>query len=316
MASNILVIGGTYFAGRVFSLLAQDEGNRVTVMNRGHYSMKGTGIADLRCDRRDTAALQQLRQQPQLQDHYDAVVDVCAYEPGDVRTIFEYLPCRFDRYIYVSTPDVTKPSREVRDEDSQVMEIQPQDEVGLYTWKKLQLESELVTAAHAAGAGYTIIRPAFIFGPYNYAPRESWYVQNIIQNGAVLHPVDATGKFNMVYVKDLARAILTCAADSRAINQTYVVSAPEVLDYNSFIEAMKAVADRDFQLIPIQVADVLRQNQPLPFPLTESENELFDGTKITRELGFQYTPFVPNLKKAYDAFREIYDRRSQEERKG
>ena len=305
MGRSILVIGGTYFAGRVFSLLAQDEGNQVTVMNRGTYSMKGTGIAELRCDRRDTAALEGL----QTQAHYDAVVDFCAYEPGDIRAIFEHLPCRFDRYIYVSTPDVTKPSRNVRNEGSQVLELQPQDEVGLYTWKKLGLESELVTAAHGAGAGYTIIRPAFIFGPYNYAPRESWYIQNIIQNGAVLHPVDATGKFNMVYVKDLARAILACAGDSRAINQTYVISAPEVLDYNSFVAALKVVADRKFDLIPVQTSDVIRQNLPLPFPLTEAENELFDGTKITRELGFQYTPFGPNLKKAYDAFREIYDRR-------
>ena len=305
MGRSILVIGGTYFAGRVFSLLAQDEGNQVTVMNRGTYSMKGTGIAELRCDRRDTAALEGL----QTQAHYDAVVDFCAYEPGDIRAIFEHLPCCFDRYIYVSTPDVTKPSRNVRNEESQVLELQPQDEVGLYTWKKLGLESELVTAAHGAGTGYTIIRPAFIFGPYNYAPRESWYIQNIIQNGAVLHPVDATGKFNMVYVKDLARAILACAGDSRAINQTYVVSAPEVLDYNSFVAALKVVADREFNLIPVQTSDVIRQNLPLPFPLTEAENELFDGTKITRELGFQYTPFGPNLKKAYDAFREIYDRR-------
>ena len=158
MGRSILVIGGTYFAGRVFSLLAQDEGNQVTVMNRGTYSMKGTGIAELRCDRRDTAALEGL----QTQAHYDAVVDFCAYEPGDIRAIFEHLPCRFDRYIYVSTPDVTKPSRNVRNEESQVLELQPQDEVGLYTWKKLGLESELVTAAHGAGTGYTIIRPAFM----------------------------------------------------------------------------------------------------------------------------------------------------------
>ena len=304
MGRNILIIGGTYFAGRVFSLVAESEGNQVTVMNRGTYSMQGTGIKELRCDRRNIAGLRALAVEP----HYDAVVDFCAYEPGDIRAIFESLNCRFDRYIYVSTPDVTRPSREYRNEESEVLQTEPQDEVGLYTWKKLGLESELVTAAHAAGTGYTIIRPAFIFGPYNYAPRESWYIQNIIQKGAVLHPVDAAGKFNMVYVKDLARAILACVNDSRAINQTYVVSAPEVLDYNSFVAALKVVADRNFDLIPVQAADVIRQNLPLPFPLTEAENELFDGMKITRELGFQYTPFGPNIKKTYEAFREIYTR--------
>ena len=305
MNKNILVIGGTYFAGRVFSLLAESEGNQVTVMNRGNYSMSGTGIRQLRCDRRDAEGLKRLETEP----HYDVVVDFCAYEPGDIRRMFENLPCTFDQYIYVSTPNVTLPSRAVRNETSPVIPVEPQDPVGLYSWKKLGLEGELVSAAASGAVGYTIIRPAFIFGPFNYAPRESWYVENILKNGAVLHPADATGKFNMVYVKDVARGILACCYDGRSRGQTYLLSAPEVLDYDTFVAELKAVADRDFQLIPVTVQEVLEKNLPLPFPLTEDENELFDGTKITRELGFGYTPFRENLQKAWNAFAEIMQNR-------
>lgn len=303
MKRNILVIGGSYFAGRVFSLMAAQDGHQITVMNRGTYSMQGTGIQELRCDRRDIDALKTLDVQP----HYDAIVDFCAYEPGDIQAIFDNLKCSCDRYIYVSTPDVTAPSNEVRNEDSPVIDQEPEDEVGLYTWKKLLLESELVEAAQKAGISYTILRPAFIFGPYNYAPRESWYVQNIVKHGAVLHPVDANGKFNMVYVKDLARAIFACIGDSRAENQTFIVSAPEELDYYKFVSALKEVADREFDLVPVWTADVIKENLPLPFPLHENENELFDGSKIVRELEFEYTPLEPNLQKAYDAFVAVFD---------
>ena len=266
--------------------------------------MSGTGIRQLRCDRRDEGALERL----QTESHYDAVVDFCAYEPGDIQKICYHLPAAFDQYIYISTPDVTQPSAGVRDENSPVMTVRPEDEVGLYTWKKLELETELKEAVRGKGTGWTLLRPAFICGPFNYAPRESWYVENIIKNGSVLHPTNASGKFNMVYVKDLAMAILTCVYDGRSKDQIYTISGPEVLDYDRFAEAMKGAADRDFELVPVTVEDVLAKNLPLPFPLTEEENELFDGTKITRELGFTYTDFKENLKKAYDAFAPLVQR--------
>lgn len=302
MAKNILVIGGSYFAGRVFSLYAMGQGHSVTVMNRGHYSMAGAGVKELRCDRRDPAGLRSLQADP----HYDAIVDFCAYEPGDIENIFSNLPCRFDQYLYISTPDVELPSPGMRTEDSPVFTSCPEGEIGLYSWKKLNLENELKNCSQTAGTAYTIIRPAFIFGPFNYAPRESWYVQNIVKNGRVPHPVDAGGKFHMVYVKDIARALVTCICDSRSHNRTYHVSAPDVLDYNTFVAALKAVANIDFQLVPVTVKDVLEQNIPLPFPLTEAENELFDGSRITRELGFTYSDFMENMKSTYNAFYNVY----------
>ena len=312
MNKNILIIGGTYFAGRIFSLLAESEGNRVTVINRGNYSMNGTGIRQIRCDRRDEAGLRALALDPK----YDAVVDFCAYEPGDIKRIIDHLPCDFEQYIYVSTPDVTMPSPGVRDENSPVLNVEPADEVGQYTWKKLLLEGELKDCLLGRGTGYTIIRPAFVFGPFNYAPRESWYIENIIRNGEVLHPVDATGKFNMVYVKDLAKAMIACVYDGRARNRTYVVSAPEIMDYDSFLGALREVSDREFAAVPVRVQDVVSQNIPLPFPLTERENELFDGSRICRELGFAYTGFKENLKKTYVAFaEEIQIRLAQEGRR-
>lgn len=306
MNKNILVIGGTYFAGRVFSLLAESEGNSVTVMNRGSFSMAGTGIRQIKCDRRDPLALISIALDP----HYDAIVDFCAYEPGDITCVLDNIPCAYDRYIYISTPDVTRPSADVRDESSPVMDVMPKDEVGLYTWKKLGLEDELKSHAPLKSIGYTMIRPAFIFGPFNYAPREPWYVENIVRNGQVPHPVDATGRFNMVYVKDLARAILTCVYDARSVNDTYVVSAQEVLDYNTFAAYLKAVSPVDFTLVPITVKEVVTKNIPLPFPLTEAENELFDGSRITRQLGFQYTGFMDNIKKTFEYFYEEYTSRN------
>lgn len=79
------------------------------------------------------------------------------------------------------------------------------------------LEKELKKGACRKGCSYTILRPVFIYDPYNYAPRESWYIQRIVKGQVIPHPSDANGKFQMVYVKDVARALIECIRDTSSI---------------------------------------------------------------------------------------------------
>lgn len=65
---NILVIGGSYFLGRVFVMLAAKE-HRVTVVNRGTFSMEEFGVKQITGDRHDTSVWRQ------CDEDYDAVVD-------------------------------------------------------------------------------------------------------------------------------------------------------------------------------------------------------------------------------------------------
>ncbi len=51
---KILVIGGSYFFGRVFVMLAAKE-HEVTVVNRGTYSVAELGAGQIKGDRRDAA---------------------------------------------------------------------------------------------------------------------------------------------------------------------------------------------------------------------------------------------------------------------
>jgi len=82
MSKKVLVIGGTYFAGRVFAILAAREaGFELTFVNRGRYSMSMLpNIKEYACDRHDAAALRALPL-----EEYDAVVDFCAYTPDEVK---------------------------------------------------------------------------------------------------------------------------------------------------------------------------------------------------------------------------------------
>ncbi len=101
MKPKVLVVGGSYFAGRVFTMIAASE-CELTLLNRGRYSMtRYPGVTELRCDRHDAAALAAL---PAAD--YDAVVDFCAYAPGDIETLTSSLKATFKKYIYISAADV------------------------------------------------------------------------------------------------------------------------------------------------------------------------------------------------------------------
>ena len=56
----------------------------------------------------------------------------------------------------------------------------------------------------------------------------------------------------------------------------------------------------------VTVARSLTARIPFPFPLTEAESELFDGSKLTDELSLTYTPFSEALAATYRAMKGIY----------
>ena len=305
MSDRVLVIGGSYFLGRIFCTLASRLGDmELTLLNRGRYPMTHLPhLTEFHGDRHDAAALAALPR-----ENWDAVVDFCAYAPGDVRFLLENLPGSVKRYILISTADVCiRQSGVALDETAPLLTEPPQEAAGDYAWQKLLLEGELAEVCREKGVEFVILRPAFIYGPYNYAPRESWYIEMIVRGQLLPLPLDSTGRFTTVYVKDAAEAIIACIRQKAAAGQIYHLAAPEVLDYPALLTALRIAADRPFETLFVSVEEVLRDGIPLPFPLKEEESELFDGGKIARELGLVYTPYQEGMKKTFQSFRSVYE---------
>ena len=302
---KVLIIGGTYFAGRVFAIVASQKGWELSFINRGTYSMEYLGnVKEYRCDRRNAAGLAALPY-----GEYDALVDFCAYEPGDCSGLLGSLNIKTEQYILLSTADVYDRSiRTIKDEKTPLQDHMGNCMAADYMWKKRNLETEAAQICENRGIGLTILRPAFIYGPFNYAPRESFYVERIIKGQPIPVPSDSDSEWNFVFVTDVARAICACIEQQEAAcGQAYNLSAPEVVTYSSYMDILKKVTDRPFETRPVTVSDVLSQNIPLPFPLTAEESELFDGTKITRQLGTSYIPLEEGMQKAFNAFRSVYE---------
>lgn len=297
---KILVIGGSYFYGRVFVVLAAKE-HDVTVINRGTYSMEALGVKQIRGDRKDERLWKGIR------EDYDVIVDFCAYEKGDIAKVLRNIPGRVCQYILISTVDVYERGiKGLKDEKTSLETRSFPGEAGSYIAGKVALEREIAEECGARGIHYTVLRPAILYGPYNYAPRESAYIQIMLQNHILPHITDATGVFQFVYVKDAAEAILKCLLNDSAYGQAYNLCQDEILTYDHFFEALRKAADIEVTGLPFTLEEAAAQGIPLPFSITEAESELYSNEKSKEELGINYIGFAEGITKTYRAFKGVF----------
>lgn len=322
---KILVIGGSYFYGRVFVMLAARE-HDVTVVNRGTYSMASLGARQIRGDRRDEGLWKGIKEK------FDVIVDFCAYEKNDIAKVVQNMDEGIKQYVFISTADVYRRGIRGRKNEETPLETRAfPGEAGAYIAGKVALEHEIKEECAQRGIDYTVLRPAVLYGPYNYAPRESSYIQMMVQGGVLPHVKDACGRFQMVYVKDAAEAILKVLLNEKTYGQAYNLCGEE-LTYDSFYEALRNAADLEaqgsapqdaedgargagaaqaaasggVQELGVTVEEAKERGIPLPFPVTEEETELYDNEKSRRELGLSYTGLLEGMARTYKAFKGVY----------
>ena len=275
--------------------------HEITVVNRGTYSMESFGVKQIAGNRRNSATWKN------CEEDYDVLVDFCAYQKSDITTVLSHLPGRIGQYILISTVDVYKHGGDrLKGEDYPFEDRAISGEAGDYIKGKIALEQELIAECADRNIRYTILRPSILYGPFNYAPRESVYIQMIVQNHILPHITDAEARFQMVYVKDAAEAIRKCLLNENAVGQVYNICNEIPIDYHILFECLKKVADVPFQEISMTVNQATEQNVPLPFPVTAEETELCSSAKSINELGINYTDLSEGMLKTYRAFKNVF----------
>ena len=304
MKKRVLIIGGTMFAGRVFSILAsRTDEFELHVVNRGRFPLgKLNNVTEYKCDRNSRRMFERIV--PQLE--FDAVVDFCAYNPGDAEPVVKAFSPRIKQYIMFSTASVYDPmQRKTKMENDPIAPAGILGgKTGEYVAGKIALEEELVQATGKAGMVYTILRPTFIYGPFNYAPREPWYIELIARRHVVPVPTDATANFNFVYVKDIARALMAMIGDERAYNEVFNLAGPEIVNYTRLMSDFERYNGGSFETREVTVAQADEESIPFPFPLTE--NDITSGEKFASTFDFKYTPLSEGMENTFRTFYSLY----------
>lgn len=303
MSKKVLVIGGSAFTGRIFSIqMSKNENYELHVVNRGQFPLNLKGVKEYKCDRHSPRMIARLLP---ADITFDVVIDFPAYNPGEVSSLLEALRGRVKQYIVFSTASVYEPyDRQIKKEGDPVVTKSEGDRVSNYIYNKILLEQETSTTCKNLNIPYTIMRPTFIYGPFNYSGRESYFVELIARGHVVPVPVDATARFNMIYVFDIARALELCIGNEKAYNEVFNLSAPEEITYAALLEAFEKFNGGPFMTRPVTVEEVLDENIPLPFPLTE--DELFSGQKFADTFDFSYTPFEEGMEKTFKIFYSLF----------
>lgn len=297
---KILVVGGSYFLGRVFVMLAQ-EGHEVTVVNRGSQPLTGLKVREIHGDRHDESLWRQCA------GAFDVLVDFCAYQQGDIRTALDNLAGSVKQYIFISTVDVYRHGEPgVRTEGSPFEVRQYPGEAGAYIAGKVALEQELRELCGEKGIAFTVLRPAFLYGPLNYAPRETVFIQAMARDHVLPVITGADGRFQFLYVKDGAEAILKCLLNEKAYGQAYNLCGEEIVDYGMLADALrKAAGQKAPRAVELSVEQAESQGFPLPFPVSEAESLICANAKSKEELGMAYTTLEAGMAKTCRAFWDI-----------
>jgi 2'-hydroxyisoflavone reductase len=302
VSKSILVIGGSMFTGRIFSIqISKNEDYQLHVVNRGQFPLNLKNVKEYKCDRHSPRMVARLL--PDIT--FDVLIDFCAYNPGEVSSLLEALKGRIKQYIVISSASIYEPyDHQIKNEDDPLVVGSVGDRTSDYIYNKILVEQETVKTCQSLGIPYTIFRPTFIYGPFNYSSRESYFVELISRGHVVPVPTDSTARFNMVYVFDVARALELCIGNEKAYNEIFNLSAPEEITYSILLEAFEIFNGGPFMTKPVTVEEVLDNNIPLPFPLTE--DELFSGKKFADTFEFSYTPWLEGMEKTYKIFYSLF----------
>jgi 2'-hydroxyisoflavone reductase len=312
-----LVIGGSYFVGRVFvEELLKIGGYEIHVLNRGNIPIRKEGVNEHKGDRHDLARLKEAL--PPLP--WDAVVDFCAYKPEDVENLLAALKDKnagdegknrspagaggiAGQYIYISTASVYGKTDDLPVREDAPKLYGPQPELGAfadYAFDKLRTEVALEAGCSAEGVPFTILRPAFIYGKYNYAPRESYFFDLALKDDTVVVPEEKLALFSFVSVWDVARIAIRCMGNEKTHGRAFNLAAVDLVSYPRLMEVLETVTGKKVRTRTMRAAEIVDRGVPLPFPL--DEHLVYSGALAAETLEFRYTPFLEGMRETYKYF--------------
>ncbi len=200
---QILVLGGTRFAGRAIVDAALGRGDAVTLFNRGKTDPGlYPGVETVIGDRTEDLS-------PLDGREFDVVIDVACYDPAVARLSAEAFRDRAGRYVFVSSVSVYASQATTEDqlEDAPLAELKPDlpDYPDNYGANKALSEA---VVREVFGDRALIGRPGLITGPHDPTDRFPYWPRRIAAGGRVLAPGDPVDLTQVIDVRDLAAFLL------------------------------------------------------------------------------------------------------------
>ncbi len=245
---RVLVIGGTRFIGRHTVPALLDRGHEVTVFHRGKTPNPfGDRVHELLGDRQDPASVASTLRERK----FHAVVDI-AYA-WDARTgakeigyVADALGNSLEKYVYLSSVAVYGDGPLPLTEESR-----RDTTLGDYSEDKIAAEDYLFDAHRRGRFDIAIVRPPYVYGPWNNIPREAWVWDRILAGRPVIVPDGGTTLFQWAAAKDVAWALAECVENPAATGDAFNIADADPLTHAQFVDRLARVAGRPVEKVAV-----------------------------------------------------------------
>lgn len=277
---SVLFIGGSGVISAAAAELAVARGHRLTVLNRGHSTLRAVPQAAevLTGDVRDAAAVAAA-----LGDrHFDVVVDFVAFTPEHVRADIAQFAGRTGQYLFISSasayqkPPAMLPVRESTPLHNPFWE---------YSRDKIAAEDVLMAAYRDRGFPVTVIRPSHTYDRTQIALLGGWTDIHRMRTGqpVVVHG-DGTSLWTLTHSSDFATALVGLFGRSQALGDSFTITSNEYLPWNAiYAEYARAAGAPAPRIVHVASDTMAAENPEWSGPLLgdRSHSVVFDNTKVT-----------------------------------
>lgn len=304
--SKILIFGGTSFIGRnlVKKLLELDQ-YELTLFNRGKTNATlFPNIATIQGDR-NTDDIQQVQNQD-----WDYVIDVSCYYPASLEQILKCLSNTVKRYIFVSTCSVYEITETTfnpdsyRDENTLLLDYVETDwtDETPQTYGKRKVACEDILKE--SGFDYAILRPALVFGRYDYTDRFYYWLHQVQEYDEIMVANEGKQRFSLTYVHDLVDVIIQSISKNTE-NQIFNVTSFPAITIGEIVETASQILGKVRTLVNA-TSEFLKENnvnQWADLPLwLDSDWFTFDNKKLVEDLDFQPIDFEQSISDTIDYY--------------
>lgn len=281
VARRILVTGGTVFVSKYIARYFADLGEQVVVLNRNTKEQL-EGVAVIEADRHALGNV--LSGQ-----HFDAVIDVTAYNAQDVDDLARALESvTFDTYVMISSSAVYPTTNLQPFVENGRLGLNSKHEVwGQYSEGKVAAERAVLEQI----ANAYIIRPPYLYGPMNNIYREAFVFDCADAERAFRLPGDGEMRLQFFHVRDLCRFIDVIIAQQPQ-QHVFNVGNPESVSVREWVELCYHAAGK-----PLECVAVHNVPQRSFFPFYDYQYEL--DVRAQCELMPETTPLAEGLRESY-----------------
>jgi nucleoside-diphosphate-sugar epimerase len=297
MRLRILVAGGGGLIGGPCARALLAAGHDVTVMKRSGRNVP-PGAATLVADRSDPASLAATL----AGRRFDAVLDLLAFDAGDVERLFAAPGFEIGHYLFISSgqvylvaADPRPPFVEADAEKPAMPEPDPADERRHGNWSygmgKRAAERAAREVQARRGVRTTALRLPVVQGA-NDSSRRLWaYVQRLRDGGPLLLPEGGAHPVRYVWAEDVGRAVVALVDGANAPAPAYNLAQPDEPQLIELVVSMAALLGVPARTVPCtweQLAEAGIDERVSPYSGPWSSRP--DASLAARDFGFRGTP--------------------------